>query len=111
MVPRIPQVAAIFLLAAVVWVLELSAQRQPLQEEKIDSGTLVSVLPADAIPAVTNPSFMTRAEAERLMEKDEPVLGLVDPGTGQAKAYSLWHLDRHEIVNDRLGRNPIAVTW
>ncbi len=44
------------------------------------------------------------------MAPDEPVLGLFD---GQvAKAYSLWHLDRHEIVNDKFpGFGAVAVTW
>ncbi len=88
-----------------------SAQRPPLAEEKIGDGMMVTVLPQDAIPAVTKPVFFSRAEAESLMHDDEPVLGLVDPVTGQAKAYSLWHLDRHEIINDRLGGKPIAVTW
>ena len=30
---------------------------------------------------------------------------------GEARAYSIWHLDRHEVVNDRLGETPIAATW
>ncbi len=88
-----------------------NAQRRPMPEEKIGDGVMVSVLPPDAIPALTKPVFLPRAEADRLMRDDEPVLGLVDPVTGQAKAYSLWHLDRHEIVNDQLGGKPIAVTW
>jgi hypothetical protein len=61
------------------------------------------VLPQDAIPAIHRPVFVTRAEAEPMMSEDEPVLGVVDPVSGVAKAYSLWQLDRHEIVNDRLG--------
>jgi hypothetical protein len=38
------------------------------------------------------------------------VLGVFD---GQvAKAYSIWLLDRHEVVNDSLPHlGPIAVTW
>lgn len=86
------------------------AQRR-LTSQDIGDGTLVTVLPPDAIPALSNPEFISRQEAERVMQEEEPVLGLVDPVTGQAKAYSLWHLDRHEIVNDRLGGKPIAVTW
>jgi hypothetical protein len=82
-----------------------------LQKEKIGDGTMVTVLRPDAVPALTNPVFVSRAEADKWMAEDEPVLGLVDPVTGQAKAYSLWHLDRHEIVNDKLGGKPIAVTW
>lgn len=87
------------------------AQRRQLQEEKIGDGTMVTVLPADAIPAVSQPVFANRQEADKWMDEEEPVLGLVDPVTGQAKAYSLWHLDRHEIVNDKIGGKPIAVTW
>ena len=88
-----------------------NAQRRPMPEEKIGDGVMVTVLSPDAIPALTAPVFASRAEAESLMHDDEPVVGLVDPVSGQAKAYSLWHLDRHEIVNDRLGGKPIAVTW
>jgi hypothetical protein len=98
------------LLIAVGFTLPLRAQRR-MQEEKIGDGTMYTVLPPDAIPAITGPEFVTRDEAEKWMADDEPVLGLVDPVTGKAKAYSLWHLDRHEIVNDHLGGKPIAVTW
>ena len=49
---------------------------------------------------------------ERLTDKIralEPVLGVVV--NGEARAYSMWHLDAHEIVNDVLGGVPIAATW
>ncbi len=100
-----------FVLAGVLLCASAKAQRRPMQKEKIGDAEMVTVLPPDAIPALTNPVFLSRVEAEPLMSDEEPVLGLVDPITGQAKAYSLWHLDRHEIVNDRLGGKPIAVTW
>ncbi len=106
-------IAPILLLAAAVamgWA-AAGGQRSPLAEERIGNGTMVTVLPKDAIPAIRNPEFISREQAEPLMADDEPVLGLVDMQTGQAKAYSLWHLDGHEIVNDRLGGKPIAVTW
>ncbi len=99
------------LVAGLLFLLAAEAQRRPIREEKIGDGTLVTVLPEDAIPALTSPVFVSGDEADRFMKDDEPVLGLVDPVTGQAKAYSLWHLDAHEIVNDRLGKQPIAVTW
>ena len=94
-----------------VFALPLAAQRRQMQEEKIGDGTMVTVLPPDAIPAMNRPEFAGRLEADKWMADDEPVLGLVDPATSQAKAYSLWHLDRHEIVNDYLGGKPIGVTW
>jgi len=99
-------VAAVFLLCAAAL-----AQRPPLKEEKVGDGVLVTVLPPDKIPALTKPVFVSGVEADRQMADDEPVLGLVDPVTGQAKAYSLWHLEHHEIVNDQLGGKPVAVTW
>lgn len=104
--------AALFLgilglaLSAAAW----PAQRQ-LKEEKIADGTLVTVLPPDAIRALEQPVFVTCREADQWMADDEPVLGMVDPDSGQAKAYSLWHLDHHEVVNDRVGGKPVAVTW
>jgi hypothetical protein len=98
------------LAAALLLVIDAVAQRRATRGERIGDGTLVTVLPEDAIPALSSPVFVSGDEANRLMEDDEPVLGLVDPVTGQAKAYSLWQLDAHEIVNDRLGQQPIAVT-
>ena len=89
----------------------LNAQKRSIQEEKIGDGVMLTALPQDAIPAITKPVFVSRTEADPLMRGDEPVLGLVDPVTGVAKAYSLWYLDHHEIVNDELGGKPIAVTW
>jgi uncharacterized protein DUF3179 len=105
--PRLAYLA----LVIVVCALPLSAQRRPMQEEKIGDGTMVSVLAPDAIPALSQPVFVSRQEADKWMADEEPVLGLVDPVTGQAKAYSLWHLERHEIVNDRIGGKRVAVTW
>jgi hypothetical protein len=43
------------------------------------------------------------------MAPEEPVFGLVVGD--EARAYSLWQLDRHEIVNDRVGGIAFAATW
>jgi hypothetical protein len=40
---------------------------------------------------------------------DEPVIGVV--GEHEQRAYSEWTLDTHEIVNDVLDGQPIAITW
>lgn len=89
----------------------VDGQQRQRVEEKIGDGTMVTVLAPDAIPALNQPVFVRRQEADKWMADGELVLGLLDPVTGQAKAYSLWHLEHHEIVNDRLGGHPIAVTW
>ncbi len=71
--------------------------------------SIVTVLPRDAISAVTRPRFLTPEEAERWMSPSERVIG-VEIG-GEAKAYPINLLSRHEIVDDVVGGEPVAVTW
>lgn len=77
--------------------------------ESLEGSPVSALLPPDAIPAIDTPQFVPASEASTFMKDDEPVLGVMHDGI--AKAYSLWHLDRHEIVNDRLGSQGVAVTW
>jgi len=106
---RLMHLLAVSFLAGVLG-LGLAAQRSAPRTEKVGDGVLLHVLPFDRIPALDNPRFVSAAEADKLMREDEPVLGVFD-GT-VAKAYSLWQLDHHEIVNDRTPQlGPIAVTW
>jgi hypothetical protein len=67
------------------------------------------VLPLGAIPAIDDPTFVTGKAADARMRPEEPVLGVVIGDT--ARAYSLWHLDAHEIVNDEIEGTAIAATW
>jgi hypothetical protein len=76
--------------------------------DRIRGDRVFTVLPRDAIPAIDNPRFVT-VDRSVFLKQDEPVIGVVSGGI--AKAYSVWHLDRHEIVNDDLGKLPVAVTW
>ena len=77
-------------------------------EAVIDGDAVVQVLPKDAIPAIDGPRFVHATDAT-FMRDDEIVIGVTD-GT-DAKAYSTWLLDGHEIVNDTIGSTPISVTW
>jgi hypothetical protein len=67
------------------------------------------LLPVGAIPAIDEPDFVGGSEADRQMRSDEPVLGVVIGK--EARAYSLWQLDAHEIVNDEIAGSAIAATW
>ena len=105
-----------FLLLALALLPLLACWSQPQEpkpeprQEQVGDGILMTVLGPDAIPAIDNPQFVSAKEAKAFMHPNEPVLGLFDGKV--AKAYSLWHLDRHEIVNDSLpGLGPVAVTW
>ena len=65
------------------------------------------VIPRGAIPSIDDPQFVTAAEA--VIGDDAWILGVeVD---GQARAYSLNLLNRHEIVNDSIGQNLFAAVW
>ncbi|NOY40590.1 MAG: DUF3179 domain-containing protein [Planctomycetes bacterium] len=64
--------------------------------------------PKDGIPALTNPKFTAAVDAVDLGPEDR-VIGLSAPD--QAKAYPLRILNYHEIVNDRVGDLPVAVTY
>ena len=75
----------------------------------LDGDPMYAVLPPGAIPAITDPEYVTGEEAVRQMSAHEPVLGILIGG--KARAYSLWQLDAHEIVNDEIGGTPVAVTW
>lgn len=81
-----------------------------LPHEWIEGEAMVTVLPEGAIPAIDEPRFLSAEEAAGFFAEDEPVLGVVGPD-GTAKAYSAWHLDGHEIVNDEVDGLPIAATW
>ena len=70
---------------------------------------IVRLLGKDAIPAILEPKFVSASEAGYWMEPDEAVLG-VSLG-GEHKAYPVTMLSRHEIVNDVVGGEPVAVTW
>ncbi len=103
--PGVVLAAGAALLGLTLW-----AQQPGPRQERIRGGILLYVLAPDQIPAIDNPQFVTAEEADAFMQPDEPVLGIYDGEV--AKAYSLWQLDHHEIVNDSTpGFGPIAVTW
>ena len=69
--------------------------------------SLVTVLPRDGISSINDPRFVGPLASN--MQPGELVIGL-DLG-GQARAYPINLLSRHEIVNDVVGGVPVAVTW
>lgn len=75
----------------------------------IEGSDLISLLPRDGIPAISNPQFVPVSEATRFLQDSDLILGV--SGGGEAKAYGLWYLDQHEIVNDAIGGKAIAATW
>lgn len=70
---------------------------------------MITLLPKDAIKALTNPEFETVEESLNEMKDDEQVIGLSI--NGESRAYPLNVLSRHEVVNDVVGGTPVAVTF
>lgn len=64
--------------------------------------------PKDGIPALTDATFVTASRA-KFLKPDDRVIG-VTIGR-EAKAYPLKILNYHEVVNDRVGGRPLAVTY
>ena len=61
----------------------------------------------DGIPSIDEPQFESPTEAT--LDPEEPVFGVVR--NGEAKAYPQFILVWHEIVNDTIGGDPVAVTY
>lgn len=96
--------------AAVALAAGASAQRpEPEVVANWGGDDVYQVLPLGAIPAIDDPAFVTGEAADEQMKPGEPVLGVVI--NGAARAYSLWQLDGHELVNDQIEGTAIAATW
>jgi len=98
-------------LCAVLLVSAVAVAERPEPEVVATWGgdDVYQVLPLGAIPAIDDPEFVNGRAAEAQMSADEPVLGVVVGG--KARAYSLWQLDSHELVNDEIEGTAIAATW
>ena len=57
-------------------------------------------------PAMAEPDS---AEARRTVRSDDWVIGVAIGG--EAKAYPIAVMGRHELANDTCGERPIAVSW
>lgn len=80
------------------------------EKRSIELSELMSGGPAkDGIPAIDDPRFATVADAQKWLKPNEPVISLKIEN--EARAYPLQILIWHEIVNDRVGKNPVLVTF
>lgn len=76
----------------------------------VPSGQIVSGGPGkDGIPALSRPRLMSAAEGTVAWAEDTLVLGVVI--AGEARAYPHNILWWHEIVNDVVGGQPIALSY
>ena len=86
-------------------------ESEPKSEVTVTGGEafhgLLEYRSKDAKLALVRPDFLTAAEAG--LPEGVSVVG-VSAG-GAHRAYPLYVLKNHQIVNDRLGDTPIAASW
>jgi len=75
-----------------------------LRDETVSGG-----VPQDGIPSIDDPSFEPVSDVGDRIDDGDPVFGVVIDG--EAKVYPQSILVHHEIVNDALGGESIAVTY
>lgn len=85
------------------WKTDFSKHSIPLDE--IISGGVGR----DGIPPIDNPSFVPIEEASNWLMPQSPLIAF--EVNGEARAYPLGILTRHEIVNDVVGGKPVAITF
>jgi len=65
--------------------------------------------PKDGIPSIDDPKFVSVKEADKFIRDDELVLALDYKGV--KRVYPLQILVWHEIVNDNVAGDPLAITY
>ena len=85
------------------WKTDFSKHSIPL-DELISGG-----VGRDGIPPIDNPTFVSIEQASSWLRPQSPVIAFEE--NGEARAYPLGILTRHEIVNDVVGGTPVAVTF
>ena len=79
-----------------------------LSPDPILADEIVTVIPQDAKTALVSPDYMAAGQASDIQPSEE-VIGVVI--NGDARAFPLATLNVHEIVDDVIGGQPVAVTW
>lgn len=102
----------LWLLSVLLSCSSLSAQVKngfDLKQALIPADQIISGGPAkDGIPAIDQPQFVNATMAD-FLQPDDPVLGLQVQDI--ARAYPLRILNWHEVVNDKFGKEPVAITY
>ena len=78
----------------------------PRGPEPLPDG-VTQIIPRGVLASVDEPVFVPAAGAG--LPDSAWVLGVYLDG--EARAYSLNLLNRHEVVNDRIGDTPLAAVW
>lgn len=90
----------------------IDSQFGPLLESVADQAELAAIqwggVPVGGIPELNNPERVAAADAT-WMTDDEVILGVI--ANGEAVAYPLRILARHELANDTVGGDDLAIVY
>lgn len=90
----------------------IDAQFGPLLESVVDQTELAAIqwggVPVGGIPELNNPERAPASQAEWMVD-DEVVLGVIE--NGEAVAYPLRIMARHELANDVVGGEPVSIVY
>lgn len=89
----------------------LSDRSLPLPDdvESLSNGIVSGGVTQDGIPSIDDPTFLDAAEADQWLDDGDPVFGVAR--NGDVRAYPQRVLVWHEIVNDVIDGEPLAVTY
>lgn len=87
----------------------LLAQKKEAKETEVHGHIMYTLLEPGDIPAIFEPKYVSVSQADAYYYPDEPLIAVIDGD--KAKAFSTWHLDHHEVVNDYINGKAITVTW
>jgi hypothetical protein len=76
---------------------------------RLENGLLFRLVERESILKMPEPAFVPKALADSYMGEFEPVIGVADGAV--AKAYPAWLMEGYSVINDRLGKQPIVVSW
>ena len=100
------QIILIVLLVVFLSISISEAQQRPEPiETEVLGHTMHTLLKPGDIPAIFEPEFTSVADARESYYPEEPLMVVTDGN--EAKAYSIWHLDGHEVVNDYINGKAI----
>lgn len=102
--------AALVVIFLVLALVNFKSKLQPAQYSKIKLEDLEQGCPAkDCIPSIDKPTFESAAEASRWLKDSDIVFGI--NRNAVVRAYPQRILNWHEIINDVIAGDPIAVTF
>lgn len=84
------------------WKTDTTKSSVPLSE-------FTALMEPDGIPPIDEPRFISITEAKKAFFEHEPVIAI--EVNGEARAYPLSILMYHEIVNDQIGEEYLAITY